>query len=377
MKIGFYLGKIQKEDIGGTSTFQTALLEGLKNANVKHEIYFYYRSKIELFKNNDNDLIKFVNTRPKVQDVAIGRDKKILDFYLKKDKIDLAYFTSPFDYQDISIPYVLTIWDLGHKSLGIFPEFTNLHDSFNARETLFKKAISHASFIVIGNKVGKEEVCKFYNFDEKRVKIIPMPTPDYLFNCKTDDSILDKYGLRHGKYLFYPAIFWAHKNHIRLLKAMKKLKELGFKMVFTGSNNLTKKHIENKIKEYGLEKDVLLLGFVTREEIMALYKNSWCLAYASLLGPDNIPPLEAMALEVPVICSGIEGMREQLGDCALFFNSVDENDFIEKVEQLKDENLRKNLIKKGKILADSCRINNYVSKVFAIIDDFEKYRECW
>lgn len=374
MKIAFYLGKIQKEDIGGTSTFQMALLDGLKNANEKNEIYFYYRSKIELFKNNNNSLIKFINTRPSAWDAVVKRDIKILDFYLKRDNIDLVYFLSPFDYQDVSIPYILTVWDLSYKSVGIFPEFISC---YNKREILFKKAISNASFIVIGNRVGKEEICKFYNFDEKRIKIIPMPTPDYIFTNKINDSILDKYELRNSKYLFYPAIFWAHKNHIRLVKAMKKLKKQGFKLVFTGTNDFVKEYIENKIKEYDLEKDVLILGFVTKEEIIALYKNSWCLAYASFLGPDNIPPLEAMALEVPVICSDIEGMREQLGDCALFFNPVDENDFVEKIEQLKDENLRNDLIRKGKALADNCGIKNYVSKIFAIIDDFEKYRECW
>jgi glycosyltransferase involved in cell wall biosynthesis len=84
-----------------------------------------------------------------------------------------------------------------------------------------------------------------------------------------------------------------------------------------------------------------------------------------------------MALKCPVITSGIAGMKEQLGDCALFFDPKDENSLIEQLENLKDENLRDELIQKGEILAKSCCVENYISKMMKIIDDFVPIRECW
>lgn len=50
-----------------------------------------------------------------------------------------------------------------------------------------------------------------------------------------DEKILAKYNLVTG-YYFYPAQFWAHKNHLRILEALILLREEGliFNVVFVG-----------------------------------------------------------------------------------------------------------------------------------------------
>ena len=46
----------------------------------------------------------------------------------------------------------------------------------------------------------------------------------------------------------------------------------------------------------------------------------------TLLGPTNMPLLEAACLDCPVICSDLEGHREMLGDYALYFNPYSPED---------------------------------------------------
>lgn len=158
-----------------------------------------------------------------------------------------------------------------HSNNIYFPEVSIVNNEFAVRESLFKSAIQRSAYTVIGNSVGKEQLCKYYGMASEQIKINSLAVLGYVFSLNADDSIIARNNLSDNKYLFFPAQFWAHKNHIRLLKAMVHLKENGFKMVFTGSDQGNAEYIKKKIAEFGLENDVLLLGFVTKNELIALY----------------------------------------------------------------------------------------------------------
>ncbi len=377
MRIGFHLGEIYNEDLGGGYTFQKSIIEALGKVVSEHEFIFYYRGRKRTFLDYPN--MTFINLN--VVESSFFNKKKNKQEALKKmvlkDKIDIVYFITPY-YEEIDLPYIFTVWDLNHRKNTFFPEVF-INKEFENREKFYQTAISKSSYTIIGNKTGKSQVCKYYNMDEERVKTIPMPIPDYVYEKSGDDNILNKLNLQKEKYLFYPAQFWAHKNHIRLIKAMKILKEqdFDFKMVFTGSDKGNKDYIEQKIKEYGLENEILFAGFVSQQELISLYKNAYALTYSSFFGPDNIPPLEAMALKCPVISSNAEGMEEQLGNCALYFDLKNENELVEQIKKLSDKNLRQDLIQKGEILAKSCSAQNYVVKMLEVINEFQPIRECW
>ena len=62
-------------------------------------------------------------------------------------------------------------------------------------------------------------------------------------------------------------------------------------------------------------------------------------------------------------------------DGALFFNPKSEDDLIVKIFEL--ENQKENLLENGYKLAKEYRIENYVSKIYQIIDDFQPIIDCW
>lgn len=386
MRVGFFIGEIQNAKSGGAYTFQLSVINGLSNIISEHEFYCYYRSeKKELLKDTNN--IKFININ--FESIDYSKIEKYFDDSINlqvnlntliiRDKIEFVYFII-ISYEKINAPFAFTVWDLGHRSIPYFPEVSYCDWTQTKREEFYSEILPKASYIVVGNNIGKNEICKYYDIDEKRVITIAMPTPEYVRSVIEDDSIIKKYNLEYHKYLFYPAQFWPHKNHIRLLKAIKKLKDIGFdfKLVLTGSDKGNEEYIKLKVKEYGIDKNVLFLGFVSQNEVIALYKNAFALTFASMLGPDNIPPLEAMALKCPVICSDIQGMQEQLKDSALFFNPLSEDSLVEQILNLyNDEAMRKSLIENGMILAEKCSIKNYIDKMMKIINDFSFIRECW
>ncbi|MDH3324511.1 MAG: glycosyltransferase, partial [Candidatus Peregrinibacteria bacterium] len=60
------------------------------------------------------------------------------------------------------------------------------------------------------------------------------------------------------------------------------------------------------------------------------------------------PPLEAMACEVPVICSNSSSLPEVCGDAALFFDPKNTEEMAEKMDEVLNDKVRVRLIQRGK-----------------------------
>ena len=138
-------------------------------------------------------------------------------------------------------------------------------------------------------------------------------------------SIKDKYKIKND-YIFYPANFWAHKNHMYILKAIKILREeenINIDVVFSGSAEGNLKYILDKAKEFKIDDLIHYIGFVPNEEVPSLYKQSLSLVMPTYLGPTNIPPLEAFAYKTPVCYSDMPSFREQVGDSVFFLDLSD------------------------------------------------------
>jgi len=391
MRVGIWLGEIIKEDIGGGATFQINLLQEIAKIQSNHQFYFfidYDGDHKKLIKTYDNSL-NIINLRKPEQKTKIKffsketqNKTKSLNDELQKNKIEFCWIACP-SYADINCPYAFTVWDLAHRLHTYFPEVSLSGWKFDDREQFYQRMINKSSYVIIGNKEGAKQVNQFYNYPIERIKTIAMPTPNYVYELKSEDIFIEKNKLIAKQYLFYPAQFWPHKNHIAILNAFKILLQKNenfknFKIVFTGSNKGNEEYIKEKTREFGLEKFVKFLGFVKKEQIISLYKNAFALVYPSMFGPDNIPPLEAMALNCPVICSNAKGMEEQLQDCALFFNPLDANDLANKIlELLNNPQLRDELNLKGAKLAKRVDSKNYVESMLKVIDEFALIRQMW
>jgi glycosyltransferase involved in cell wall biosynthesis len=122
---------------------------------------------------------------------------------------------------------------------------------------------------------------------------------------------------------------------------------------------------------------VHFLGFVPTEELIALYRHAHALTYVSLFGPENLPPLEAMAFGCPVVAADVPGAREQLGDAALRVPPLDPAAIAEAVRRVEDEQLRRELIESGRRAATERTASDYVGAVIAFLDEFAAIRKGW
>lgn len=383
MRIGVYLPQFDPK-AGGAFTFEKTIMKALEKAESKHQIYFIYFGKKIFSKNASIKYINLASFPIKFNNFFIKITSKfyrtnLLNKIIKENKIDLIYSPSIFS-EKINIPYILTIWDLQHRLQPYFPELQK-NKEWIKREKLYNKILKPASFIITGTERGKKEIIHFYNIAEERVRVIPFPTPDFVINPpESTKDVLKKYEIAE-KYIYYPAQFWAHKNHFTLLMALNILKKeylLDLTLVLSGSDKGNLNYIKKKTIELGLEEQVRFLGFVPLDSVVELYKKAFALVFPSYFGPDNIPPLEAFALGCPVIAANVPGSEEQLGNACLYFDPSNPVEIALQIKNLYDnDNLRKILVKKGLNRALSWQSNNYGQKINSIFNEFESYNECW
>lgn len=265
-------------------------------------------------------------------------DKKNKEsLYSELSKIcDIIYYPTPMcKYQDF--PFIYTLWDLGHFSSFAFPEVCN-EGIFEQRKDHHDKIPFKALMVFCESETGKKEAIYYLRLNKDRIRVLPL-FPSGVISEKlipVKPQAIDTDSI----FILYPAQFWAHKNHYNLISAFLLItnKYPSLKLIFTGNDYGNKTYITKTINENNLGDRIFDLGFVSLEELKWLYIHSKGLIMPSLLGPTNMPPLEALSLGCPVAVSDLPGHREQFGENAIYFNPLDIEEIKNAIEILLCQN---------------------------------------
>ncbi|MCW5875585.1 MAG: glycosyltransferase family 4 protein [Anaerolineales bacterium] len=391
MKVAVYLDRYRPED-GGAFTMQGDLLAALcqLSGEARHQFVVVSEPSVQTreqveragmewlaytgpgFSEKLNDFI----TRLLPSWPQRSRWRSPLERQLRGMGVDFAWLVGPRPLT-LDLPYLVIVLDLQHRKQPWFPEVSE-HGEWEARERGLAPFLRRAAGVVTGAQAGKQEIIDFFQVPAERIHTLPHPTPGHVLEVGSQSKPLPA-GLQPG-YLFYPAQFWAHKNHVNLLLALKHLREAGLRvpLVLVGSDYGNKAYVEQIITELGLGDQVHMLGFVDQPTLIALYRNALALSYLSFFGPENLPPLEAFALGCPVLAARVDGAEEQLGDAALLVDPADSAAIAAAITRLhKDARLRQRLVARGRKRATSWTAADFVRGVFTILDDFELVRRAW
>ena len=277
---------------------------------------------------------------------------------LREEKINAVFVMSQGLFiPNLNIKIIVPVHDLMHRYEGRFPEVGSGYDS---RELVFKSKAKYAWCVLTDSIVGKHQFMESYFIYMRRrfphVVSLPFIVPKHIIQCKEETINVP------SKYIFYPAQFWKHKNHLNLIKAVKILeREIpDIHLVLAGSEKNALREVKRCISENGLENKVTIKGFVSNEHITYLYRHAAGMIMPSYFGPTNIPPLEAMALGCPVAVSKKYAMPEQVGDAGLLFNPDSPSEIATCIKRMwSDDVLRQQMIRKGYE-----RINRWTQKEF-------------
>ena len=188
-----------------------------------------------------------------------------------------------------------------------------------------------------------------------------------------------KYNLNEN-YIFYPAMYFPHKNHKLILDALKiiKDKDLNLSAVFCGYDKGYLKNLIDYCNNIGLKNNVKFLEFIPDQEVPFFYVNSLALVMPTLMGPNNIPPWEAFCLKVPVIYSDLDDINTVLHNAAYYINPLNPTSLSDGLEQLiKDPNSFIELVENGTTLINNIEIKKDYKKLFNLINRNRNIRNRW
>ena len=251
--------------------------------------------------------------------------KSDLADFIDRRPEDLVYFLSPSGLAGRMRrrSFVATVWDLCHRDFPEFPEVGRASE-FEDRETMFRPHLARAVAVVADSEQSAARLGRDYGVDRDRVVVVPFsPSPAITSqSARPSEVVLGGFGLEPG-YLFYPAQFWPHKNHVRLLQALAIRRKAGVddRVVFAGSDKGNLERVRAAAARLGVDDLITFLGYVDDLDLRGLYLGSKALVMPTYFGPTNLPPLEAWQMQRPVIYP--KHLAAQVGRAALNFDADD------------------------------------------------------
>jgi glycosyltransferase involved in cell wall biosynthesis len=139
------------------------------------------------------------------------------------------------------------------------------------------------------------------------------------------------------------------KNLIRLLEAFAVITQtFPHELLIVGRPGWMYQGIYDAVHRLDLQNRVRFMGFVPEDDLPVLYSLADLFVYPSLYEGFGLPPLEAMACGVPVVCSNASSLPEVTGDAALAVDPRDTGALIEALRLvMADSSLRKGMVAKG------------------------------
>jgi len=294
---------------------------------------------------------------------------------------DLAYFVTPESgFSRLQrLNYITTLWDLCHRDCPEFPEVREF-GAYHRREEYYRHHLGAAVCILTDSEKLSKTAAFRYGIDPERFLSMPFAPSPFLErpSAISTKEILKKHELSEG-YFFYPAQFWPHKNHIRILEALLLLRNSSKRptVVFSGKDYGSEPHLKSFVQAHGLQAQVRFLGFVDSEDIRGLYEGCQALVMPSYFGPTNIPPLEAWSLKCPVIYTKLH--REQAGDAALLIDPDSADDLAKAMEAIGNPETRHRLIEAGsqRLAGIALDRSEEEASLLQILKKFAARRKCW
>ena len=253
-------------------------------------------------------------------------------------------------------PSVLTIHDLVFR---LFPHYHKpLNYAFlNLAVPLF---VHRADHLIAVSQSTKQDLLRLYNVDPLKITVI-YEAADLRFRPQSEqevDRVRRKYGLPK-RFILSVGTLEPRKNYQRLVEAYAMLRQRckrggwggdgeEWKLAIVGGKGWLYKPFFQRLEELDLQREVMLLGHVPDGDLPALYSAATLFVFPSLYEGFGLPPLEAMACGVPVMCSRASSLPEVGGEAARYFSSTNAEEMAQAMhEVLVDEAVRTEMREQG------------------------------
>jgi glycosyltransferase involved in cell wall biosynthesis len=244
---------------------------------------------------------------------------------------------------------VVTLHDLGYLA---FPAAHPRRRLLELHATTWWSAHAADQIIAISHAT-RTDLIRHYRVPDHKISVVPhgvseqfAPVADPIEQA----AVLARYGIRHTPYLLYVGTLQPRKNLARLITAFAPLAahHPDLQLVLAGQRGWLSAPIVEQVQTLGLQRQVLLPGFVADADLPALLSGALAFVFPSLYEGFGMPVLEAMACATPVLTSSTTALPEVAGDAALLVDPLDTAALTAALHRLvSDADLRADLRQRG------------------------------
>lgn len=190
--------------------------------------------------------------------------------------------------------------------------------------------------------------CKIFKGARKKLTVIYNGVDQkkfYKMNSEKADTILKKRGWPQNFLLYAGTIDHPGKNAMGVIKTFEKLKnenKYSGSLVLAGMPGSGYDIVESYVKRSSWNRDIIFTGFVTDEELIALYSKCKVFCFLSLYEGFGIPPLEALACGANVVVSNSSSLPEVVGNVGITVDPLNLNAVADAVVKSMENNKKNN-----------------------------------
>ena len=329
------------------------LINLLDNANsdIEYVIYTNYDMKDDFVFRNPHVKIKTYNVTKMSSLKNLLWTTFFFPFVTIKEKADIVLIPNFTLLLLKFTPTIVIMHDL--------IEF-NVPNKFSRLKMFYRTKIAdpitawRADRIVTVSDNSKKDIIKYLNVKKQKISVVYNGVNRDIFTKKDEmqsNRILSEKEWPYRFILYVGTIDHPGKNSLMVVKAFEILKKKGCydgMLVLAGMPGSGYEKVKNYIAKSDYKDQIILTGYVSDDELVALYSKCDTFVFVSLYEGFGIPPLEALSCGAKVVVSDTSSLPEVVGDVGKKVNPNDikavtraiyqnlkenDSDFLKKVEK--------------------------------------------
>lgn len=251
----------------------------------------------------------------------------------KPDLVHIPHYNAPLAWRG---PMVVNIHDLIHL------RFPPSRAAYLYAKTVLKAVCRRARIVLTISEHTKKDLVEVLGADERKIRMtIPGVDPEFFETAPRAE--------RQEPYLLYVGNVRPVKNVAVLLEAFREARRRAPDMALVVAG---KDFMPETTRAYRNEPGLRFLGELPHGRLRGLYAGARMFVFPSLYEGFGLPPLEAMAAGVPVVCSKATSLPEVTGDAAVLFDPRNASELTSILVRLwKDDAERGKMAEKGRMRA--------------------------